>query len=236
MSPRSLVTLARRVVPGALTGVLALACGGGQPEPKASDAKTLEGLAVDDRSRCEFLGRTDREVQETSAPNSVVANVRRVYGFIGTGEDRRRVLLCREVDTNLDGVKDVVRTYKDDGEKLSEVADSNYDGQVDTWLTFAAGRVHKAEFDRDGDGKPEEVRHYVGGRVSRVQRDTNGDGKADVFEVYGAGRLERIGVDVNHDGSVDRWDRDELRVREEAEREARELEEQQPPSDGASEG
>ncbi|NLE88010.1 MAG: hypothetical protein GX607_16610 [Myxococcales bacterium] len=204
----------------ALATTVALGCGGGQQTPKeASDARTLEGLAVDDRSRCEFQGREDRDVRETSAPNSVVSNVRRVYGFVGTGEERRRVLLCREVDTNLDGVKDVVRTYTEDGEKLSEVADSDYDGRVDTWITFAAGRVHKAEFDRDGDGKADEVRHYVGGRLSRVQRDTNGDGRPDVFEVYSAGRLERIGVDVNHDGSVDRWDRDEARVREEEARE-----------------
>jgi hypothetical protein len=212
------------------------ACGGKQREAATAGERPLQGVTVDDRSRCEFQGREDRDVQETSAPYAIVPNVRRVFGFIGTGDDRRRMLLCREVDTNLDGVKDIVRTYNDQGEKLSELADSNYDGRVDTWLTFANGRVHKAEFDRSRDGKPDEVRYYVNGRLSRVQRDTNGDGKPDVFEVYADGRLERIGVDVNHDGSVDRWDRDELRAREDAEREARELERKEQEASGDEDG
>jgi hypothetical protein len=202
------------------------ACGGSQKEALLVEAP-LQGISADDQSRCEYRGRDDRDVQETAAPHSPLPNVRRVFGYVGTGDERRRTLLCREVDTNLDGIKDVVRTYNEQGEKLSELADSNYDGKVDTWLSFAGGRIHKAEFDRDGDGRPDVVSHYVGGRVSRVQRDTNRDGKADRFEVYADGRLERIGVDVNHDGAVDRWDRDENRLREEAEREARELERQQ---------
>lgn len=221
---------------GALWG-LALAgwtaCGGARRPADAAAERPLQGMTSDDRSRCEFRGREDREVQEASAPHAEIPNVRRVYGFVGKGNDRRRVLLCREVDTNLDGVKDVVRTYDEKGDKLSELADSNYDGRADTWLTFWGGRVQKAEFDGSGDGKPDEVRYYVGGRVSRVERDTNGDGKPDVFEVYADGRLERIGVDVNHDGTVDRWDRDAIRIREEAEREARES---QRPRAGQDEG
>lgn len=211
------------------------ACGGSQQDARLPE-QPLQGVNSDDQSRCEFRGRDDRDVHETAAPHSPLPNVRRVYGYVGSGDDRRRTLLCREVDTNLDGIKDVVRTYTEQGEKLSELADSNYDGKVDTWLGFAGGRIHKAEFDRDGDGRPEEVRHYVGGRISRIQRDTNRDGKADVFEVYADGRLERIGVDVNHDGVVDRWDRDENRLREEAEREARELEQQQKSSAEEGEG
>src|SRR5690606_23262894 len=98
---------------------------------------------ADDRARCEFEGRDDRDVQESSAPGSVVANVRRVYGYIGAGEERRRVLLCREVDTNYDGVKDLVRTFGDNGEKLTEQADSDYDGRIDTWITFGATKPAK---------------------------------------------------------------------------------------------
>lgn len=196
------------------------ACGGAQRPSETPEERSLEGMTQDDRSRCEFRGREDREVQETSAPNAENPNVRRVFGYVGQGHERRRVLLCREVDTNLDGVKDVVRTYDEQGETRSELADSNYDGRIDTWLTFRDGRVQKAEFDRNGDGKPDEVRSYVDGRVSRIERDSNGDGKPDVFEVYVDGRLERIGVDVNHDGTVDRWDRDTIRIQRAAEQEA----------------
>lgn len=212
----------------ALCGLLSCACGGpSAPSPKpAQDAHSLQGFKQDDQSRCDFRGRTDREAVETSSTGSLLPNVRRVYGYVGTGDTRQRVLLCREVDTNLDGAKDLIRTYDDRGEKLGEQADSNYDGRIDTWITFANGRVSKIEIDKSADGMVDETRFYTGGKITRIQRDTNADGKADVFEVYTGGRLERMGVDADHDGRVDRWDRDEVRAHDEAEREARELEEQ----------
>jgi hypothetical protein len=44
--------------------------------------------------------------------------------------------------------------------------------------------------------------------------DTNYDGKPDVWEIYDEGKLERRGVDLDFDGHVDRWDRDEIALRE----------------------
>lgn len=191
----------------------AAACGGG---PEQVNAPTKSGSALDarkdgeDASRCDFKGRLDREVTESTGPGAIVPNVRRVFAVVGEGEDRRRVLLCREVDTNLDGMKDVVRTYDEKGESLREQADSDYDGRIDTWITFARGRMAKVEVDRNADGQPDETKYYVRGELSRVQRDTNFDGKADVWEIYNQGVLERMGVDLNFDGHVDRWDRDEV--------------------------
>ncbi len=208
-----------------------VACRGGTESGGSAPPRT--GVAVDpmatsdDRSRCDFRGRSDREVVESRGPGANIPNVRRVFGVLGEGEDRRRVLLCREIDTNLDGMKDVVRTYDDKGESLREQADTDYDGQIDTWITFAAGRVAKVETDRNRDGKPDEFRYYVRGKLSRVQRDTNHDGKPDVWEIYGEGVLERMGVDLDHDGQVDRWDRDEVArlAAEKAEREREAAEE-----------
>lgn len=208
------------------------ACGGSKNEAVSAEA-TVEGQRTDDQSRCEYKGRDDRDVQESSAPGAVLPNVRRVYGYIGTGGDRRRVLLCREVDTNFDGVKDLLRTYGDNAEKLTEQADSDYDGRIDTWITFGKTRPAKIEVDKSGDGQPDEVRFYTDGKLSRVQRDTNADGKADVFEVYREGRLERMGVDANFDGQVDVWHRDEERAREE---EAEEASAQNTEGDSDSEG
>lgn len=227
---------------GVLAGSLTLSsvgCGG-KKEQAETASDVVQGQREEDRSRCEFKGRQDRDVQESSSPGSVVANVRRVYGYIGSGDDRRRILLCREVDTNLDGIKDVVRTYGDQGEKLHEQADTDYDGTIDTWITFASGRPIKLELDKDGDGNPEEVKFYVEGKVSRVQRDTNGDGKPDIYEVYRDGTLERMGIDVDHDGQVDRWDRDAIRLRQEAESSAEQeeaaAEAQEAPSGSADDG
>ncbi len=198
------------------------ACGGGEPPVQSPVEAQVTGLSNDDQSRCEYKARPDREVRETAGPGSIVPNIRRVYAILGTGEDRRRVLLCREVDSNLDGVKDVVRTYNDKGDKLNELSDSDYDGKIDTWVTFSGGRIAKVEVDKYGTGKPSEWRFYVGGKLSRVQRDTNKDGKADVWEVYGKGKLQRMGVDLDGDGRVDRWDRDELSARAEEQAEEEE--------------
>jgi hypothetical protein len=194
----------------------ASACGGSGSGPKTGAALRGEvvGVAADDRSRCDYKGRGDREVVESLGPGAKTANIRRVYGVVGEGEDRHRVLMCREVDTNLDGVKDVVRTYTDKGEALSEVADTNFDGKMDTWITFSKGRVAKLRQDHNGDGKDDETRFYVGGQLSRAQIDTNYDGKPDVWEIYDDGKLERQGVDLDFDGHVDRWDRDEIALRE----------------------
>lgn len=200
-------------------GVGLAGCGGGASQGSgAQTAATTEQkplkTSADDQSRCDFKGRADREVVESSGPGAMLPNVRRVFGILGEGDDRRRVLFCREIDTNLDGAKDVVRTYNDKGDAVDEQADSNYDGKVDTWIRFAGGRISKVELDTDHDGRPDETRYYVKGKLSRVQRDTNRDGKADVWEVYAEGQLERMGVDLDFDGHVDRWDRDEIARRQ----------------------
>ncbi len=177
--------------------------------------------SIDDKSKCEWRGRQDRETTETAGPGAIMPNVRRVYAVLGTGPDRQRVLVCREIDTNLDGVKDVVRKYNDKGESLYEEADANYDGRVDTWLTFSKGHLAEAKLDTDFDGNPDEWDYYVGGHVSRVKRDTNHDGKPDRWEIYSLdGKLERMGVDVDNDERVDRWniDTDVRRSKDEQDR------------------
>jgi hypothetical protein len=201
----------------ALPALVLFGCGGGSSattaNPRLSD-KAVAGVAADDASRCDYKGRSDREVQEVQGPGALQPNIRRVFSIVGEGEDRKKILLCREVDTNLDGAKDVMRTYTDKGEPLNELADTNFDGKVDTWITFARGRIAKVQLDKSGRGQPEEVKFYVGGKLARAQRDTNKDGKPDQWEIYDEGRLQRLGVDLDFDGRVDRWDRDEIALRD----------------------
>lgn len=205
------------------------ACGGKEkPKPKAAGVdRALDVHGQDDRSQCDFKGRSDREVIETRGPGAIEPNIRRVFAIVGEGEDARRALLCREVDTNLDGVKDVVRTYSEKGDALHEQADTDYDGRVDTWISFARGRIAKVQVDGNKDGRPDEFRFYVDGKLSRVQRDRNHDGKPDVWEIYDEGRLQRMGVDLDYDGQVDRWDRDQEVARAEALKEKEEAEKEE---------
>jgi hypothetical protein len=174
------------------------------------DGDRSHGFSVEDKAHCEFEGRADREVSEATAAGVLQPNIRRVYQIMGEGTDRRRVLICREVDTNYDGIKDVVRTYTDKGEALREEADTDYDGKVDSWISFANGHIVKHEMDTNGDGNPDLWKFYVSGKLSRIQRDTNFDGNPDVWEIYVRGKLDRVGVDIDFDGRVDRWERDEL--------------------------
>ncbi len=203
----------------------ASACGGsGHEAPKtvvdsrSGFQRAAEGL---DDPRCDAQNRSDRVPVVSQTLGAESASIRRVFATGAQADDGQRVVRCREVDTNLDGVKDLMRSYNDQGEPLVERADSNYDGKVDTWVTFARGRVAHMEFDADGDGKPDVFKTYSQGVLAKVQRDTNSDGKLDTWEVYDNGRLNRIGVDLTGDEKVDRWYRDaELERREQLEAEA----------------
>ena len=225
-------------LPGAVVLSLSvIGCGGSQAQatrPASASDSSLQSSAVagDDASRCEYKGRPDREAKESAGLGSVRPNIRRVFAIVGDGDERRRVLLCREVDTNLDGVKDVMRTFNDKGESLREVADSNYDGKVDTWITFAHGRMAKVDLDHTGSGQADEFRYYVQGKLARIQRDTNHDGRPDVWEIYEDAHLKRMGWDLDFDGRVDRWDRDEIAERAVMEKEIQE-EEQRKKDDAA---
>jgi hypothetical protein len=203
----------------ALAGILAVtgaavACGG-SGAPKAKVASGVGGTTnqtswpSDDRSLCEYKGHPDLEVSETSGPGAIRPNVRRVFKDVGEAESRHKVLVCREVDTNLDGIKDVMRTFNAKGEALKENADTNYDGKLDDWVTFVNGRMSEEDVDTNFDGAADVWKYYKDGKLTRVKRDRNFDGKPDVWEIYNDGRLERMGLDDSFDGHVDRWDRDE---------------------------
>jgi hypothetical protein len=198
-----------------LLGACTYAVGDGSEAKSAANAADHDAHEppVDDTTRCEFKGRDDREVAESVGTGALQPSIRRVYRLVGQGSDRRRVIVCREVDTNLDGKKDVVRRYSDQGQPIEERADTDYDGVLDRSSRFSRGKITLIEIDQNQDDKPEETRYYQDGKLSRVQRDTNADGKPDIWEIYAGGHLERMGVDVNFDGRVDRWNRDEVTLR-----------------------
>jgi hypothetical protein len=178
---------------------------------------------ADDHSMCDYKNKPDLEVNETAGPGALKPNVRRVYKTFGEGDSRHKSIICREIDTNLDGIKDVVRTYNAKGEAVHEEADRNFDGKIDAWVSFVDGRMSEEDVDSNFDGKIDTWKFYVDGELTRIKRDTNGDGKPDVWEIYVKGKLDRMGVDTEFDGHVDRWDRDVVaqRAADEAEAKAR---------------
>jgi hypothetical protein len=191
------------------------ACGGASSNPSAPGGSVDEAhWPADDQSMCNrfvhWRDHPELEVSETAGPGSFKPNIRRVFKAIGEHDNRHMVLLCREIDTNLDGIKDVVRTFNEKGEPLHEEADTNYDGKVDVWINFAGGRVQEEDVDTTrAAGRPNVWKYYVDGQISRVRRNTHcSSGQPDVWEIYYKNRLERVGNDITCDGHVDRWDRD----------------------------
>jgi hypothetical protein len=217
----------RLVIPAFATLAVGAGCGGAPP-PKA--AKTAPGGShdpshwpADDRSMCDtfvhWKTSPNLEVSETVGPGSFKPNIRRVFKIVGERDARHTVLLCREIDTNVDGIKDVVRTFNEKGEPLHEEADSNYDGKIDDWINFTAGVIEEEDVDSTySAGRPNVWKFYVDGQLSRVRRNTHcQSGKPDTWEIYYKNKLERVGVDLSCDGHIDRWDRDaQLMAQEDA--------------------
>jgi len=211
----------------ALGLALTLSACGGPPTPTTRTApggsNDPRNWPSDDRSLCDgfvhWKSNPALEVSETVGPGSIRPNIRRVYKVVGEREDRHQVLQCREIDTNLDGIKDVVRTFNDKGEPLHEEADTNYDGKIDDWINFADGRIAEEDVDTTlSAGRPNVWKFYLDGQLSRIRRSTHcSTGKPDVWEIYFKGKLERVGNDISCDGHIDRWDRDaQLMAQEEA--------------------
>lgn len=197
-----------------VASVFALAaCGGGSSDGKTVLApgglKDQSKWPSDDRSMCDWKDKFDVEASESAGPGALRPNVRRIFKTFGEGDARHKTLVCREIDTNLDGIKDVVRTFNPKGEALREEADRDFDGRIDVWISFVEGRLAEEDVDSNGDGRPDVWKFYVNGQLQRILRDRNFDGKADIWEIYARGRLERVGLDDSFDGHVDRWDRDE---------------------------
>jgi hypothetical protein len=182
--------------------LVSMGCARSAPAPEVPQ----DTAPTEDGSRCEHKGK-DLESLETRSNAAPSPNVRRVFRVSASANKRdvQRTLVCREVDTNLDGRKDVFREFDTHGQATRESADANYDGRLDTWLSFSGGQARKLELDLDGDGQVDETRFYNMGTLSKIQRDTNRDAKPDRWEAYDKGRLSRIGMDLDFDGVVDRW-------------------------------
>ena len=227
--------LAMLTVLGMTAALASGACGGSNSAPKT--AATAPGGSrdpskwpKDDRTMCDWRNKPELEVQETVGPGSFRPNVRRVYKWVGERDNRKKVLVCREIDTNLDGIKDVVRTFSEKGEAKHEEADTDYDGIIDVKIDFVDGRLAREEIDTKhrstaGIFKPDVWKFYIDGEISRIRRNMKcANGKADTWEIYRVGvdkkvHLERIGNDLTCDGHVDRWDRDTERIAAAAEEE-----------------
>jgi hypothetical protein len=165
----------------------------------------------DDRRRCDASG-AGRSSSEYDTNADGVPDVRKVFQVVGEGQDAHPVLVCREVDLNHDGTKDVFRFYNDQGRTLREEEDRDFDGRLDVITYFDNGEVVRREFDINHDGMIDQRLYYRENRPYRAEREMQSDNAADFrpdyWEFYDTrGHVVRIGTDYDHDGRADRWDR-----------------------------
>lgn len=208
--------------------IVAVGCGSSQrTDTRAGGDRPVEMEGAprpdDDQGRCATEG-PDREVSEYDTSGDDHPDVRRVFRRIGEPPLTRLVLVCREVDLNGDGIKDVVRFYNDEGRPVREEADRNFDGRIDSITWFQDGRIVRQELDTNHDGRVDTKLFFENGRVVRTERDLAGRSTAsswrpDRWEYFEDGRMVRMGTDLDGDGNVDRWDRDDRWVRDEEEEE-----------------
>ena len=201
------------VMPSAcLALAMAAACGASATKGGAKNApKALGSSGFKNAPRCD-ANVPGRELSYHDLAGTGKPDMVEVIGYAksasGVSEWRP---LCMELDTNRDGILDLLRVFDDKGEIESEEADRNYDGKSDIWITYESGQIAKQSFDTLFKGNPDEFHFYRDGKLKRIERDRNGDGKMDVWEFYLAnGQLERMGVDLDFNGKVDTWYRDEL--------------------------
>ncbi len=154
-----------------------------------------------------------REVSEYDTSGDDKYDVRKVFVALGEGVETRLVMICRELDLNGDGIKDVIRYYDDEGRTLREEADRDFDGKMDLSLIYQDGKVERKESDDDRDGDIDTKIFYEDGKPLRAERDLAGrstvaEWRPDRWEYYEDGRMVRMGTDLDGDTRVDRWDRD----------------------------
>ena len=153
---------------------------------------------------------TDKASVTITSPKA--GRIAALFGKAGEVVKVHSVLVCREVDLNHDGSKDVFRFYNDEGRTLREEEDRDFDGRIDVITYFEGGDVVRREFDTNTDGMVDMRLYFRDHRAFRAERelqaDSSPDFHADYWEFYDThGNVVRIGWDYDHDGRADRWDR-----------------------------
>ena len=167
---------------------------------------------------CEAAGK-NYQVSEYDTTGDQVPDVRKVTRREGTAPNIRTLMVCREVDLDGNGTKDVVRFYNEQGLTVREEVDRNFDGRMDELSHYEDGELIRQELDTNGDGLVDTKIYYVDGKMSHAERDLEGKSTAKEWrptrwEYYENGRVIRMGTDVTGDGKVDRWDRNEGVIKE----------------------
>jgi hypothetical protein len=113
-------------------------------------------------------------------------------------------LVRAELDRDFDGVIDTWITYQD-GEPAVAVIDSNADARTDTWERYTGGQLEAKTLDRDHDGVKDTFYRYRDGELTTLLRDANNDGTVDRVETYQGRHRVHTEEDRTLNGYMDTW-------------------------------
>ncbi len=127
-----------------------------------------------------------------------------VYNYYRQRSKDGRVLVCKEVDLNLDGKIDVRAWFDDSGNLQREEMDGDFDDQVDWIDHYAGGQRVLSEIDTGYNGSMDLFKYYEHGKLRRKERDSEGDGRVDYWEFLDeSGAVISFGRDLDGDGEMD---------------------------------
>lgn len=112
----------------------------------------------------------------------------------------------RHTDFEIRG-KEGVATYDPKTGRLKRIdADTNKNGQLETFSYWDATRIIRIEIDGDEDGKIDRWEHYDASRkLARVGSSSRDDGVEDTWAYPDAnGFLAKVETDSDRDGTIDR--------------------------------
>jgi hypothetical protein len=123
-----------------------------------------------------------------------------------TVKDDVEVLARKEVDVNFDKKFDVIRTFNPKRQLIMERMDTDFDGVVDVVSIFEAAQLVRKEYDTNFDKLTDLWRFFEDGNIVKKEADLDYDGDVDYWEYFEAGKIDRVGIDRDSDGEVDDWE------------------------------
>ena len=83
-------------------------------------------------------------------------------------------------DRDFDGSVDYIIFYTEESEKKEEQLDFNYDGSMDDFYYYAAGKMKRREIDTNFDGMIDIWVYLDGIYIQKYEKDIDFDGKIDI--------------------------------------------------------
>ena len=88
------------------------------------------------------------------------------------------------IDRDYNGEIDYIVSYDEFSNKTEERLDYNFDGRIDDYYFYSAGKMMRREIDTNYDDRIDIWVYLDGIYIQKYEKDTDFDGKIDIVEDY----------------------------------------------------